>query len=84
MKLSYEYLYYEPPLTQGPLSDQLTYKVRVLRDATCDESLAAIGRQLGLDQAKVEQALGIKGSQVTLDCYRTTPQDYVSVRRGKE
>ena len=83
VRLSYEYLYYEPPITQI-LDSRLTYRIRAYRDAACDESLATVGRQLGLDQAKVEQALGVKGSKVTLACYRTTPRDYVSVRRGKE
>ena len=83
IKLSYEYLYYEPLLIQQPLNQQMIYKLRVVRDHACDESLGAIGRELGLNEPSVVHTIGNAGTDGPLACYRTTPSDYLSVHAGK-
>jgi CheY-like chemotaxis protein len=68
IKVSYDYLYYEPPF---PFDLHAIYKLRAFRDDSdsCDESLSDVTQELGL---KSDQST----SSTVIECWRTTPGDH--------
>ena len=90
IKLVYDFLPYQAPLSNSGLHYALVHKVNAVRDASCDESLFQM-RSL-MEQRR---AAGLAGSskwkyasespiadldhrQAKLRCYRTTSDDYES------
>jgi hypothetical protein len=88
IKLVYESLPYQPRLAEYGLDNSKVYKLRVVRDATCDESLL----QMTWPQ-KEDSHPGSKDADppsdpadknTLLPCYRTTADDYrIAVTRGR-
>jgi hypothetical protein len=87
IKLVYDFLPYETPLSNSGLKYSLVHKVNAIRDTTCDESLWQM-RSL-MDQKRRTQESNSKWKysiespiadldrrQARLRCYRTTSDDY--------
>ncbi len=87
IKLVYDYLPYQPPLSTYGLDYSLVHKVNAVRDATCDESLWQM--RSSLEQRRqsnvtptnwkyaVESPIAdLDHRQARLRCYRTTSDDY--------
>ena len=75
IKLVYVYLPYQRRLTEYGLNDTKVFKLRVIRDPSCDESLL----QMTWPEAEQAQnkAAGTNGDTGgKLPCYRTTADDY--------
>ena len=85
IKLVYEYLPYQSPLSDyGPNYPALD-RLRVTRDPSCDEKLARAVAAVDLPgwrrPDRVQQALKSSGRpESTLECYRTTADDYRRAR----
>ncbi|HEY7352042.1 MAG TPA: hypothetical protein VH596_04670 [Terriglobales bacterium] len=87
IKLVYDYLPYQPPLSDSGLSYSLLHKVIAVRDASCDENLWQM-RSLMRQRFRKEQANSrwkyatdspisdLDRRQARLRCYRTTSDDY--------
>ncbi len=87
IKLVYDYLPYQPPLSTYGLDYSLVHKVTAVRDATCDESLWEMRssleqrRQSGVTHSNWKYATecpisDLDRRQARLRCYRTTSDDY--------
>jgi hypothetical protein len=87
IKLVYDFLPYQPPLSSYGLDYSLVHRVQAIRDATCDESLWEM-RSL-LEQQRQSHAMNanwkyalaspisdLDRRQARLRCYRTTSDDY--------
>ena len=82
IKLVYEFLPYQRRLSDYDLKNTKVYKLTVVRDATCDETLAQMlrpqideshpGKQYTLDPA----VLGPNDPNAVLMCYRTSADDF--------
>jgi hypothetical protein len=82
IKLVYEFLPYQRRLSEYDLKNTKVYKLTVVRDATCDETLAQMlspqidesrpAKQYTLDPA----VLGPNDPNAVLMCYRTTADDF--------
>jgi hypothetical protein len=82
IKLVYEFLPYQKRLSDYDMKNTKVYKLTVVRDATCDETLAQMfrpqideshpGKQYTLDPA----VLGPNDPNAVLMCYRTTADDF--------
>lgn len=87
IKLVYDFLPYQPPLSALGLSYSLLHKVQAVRDTTCDESLWQM-RNLMEQRRRTEQSnstwkyaadspiADLDRRQARLRCYRTTSDDY--------
>jgi hypothetical protein len=87
IKLVYDYLPYQPPLSESGLSYSLLHKVNAVRDASCDENLWQM-RSLMKQRLRSEQPNSkwkyasdspisdLDRRQARLHCYRTTSDDY--------
>jgi hypothetical protein len=87
IKLVYDFLPYQSPLSDSGLDYSLVHKVIALRDTTCDESLWEM-RSLMKQQRRSEQPnsswkyaaespiADLDRRQARLRCYRTTSDDY--------
>jgi hypothetical protein len=87
IKLVYDYLPYQPPLSDSGLSYSLLHKVSAVRDAGCDENLWQM-RTLMKQRLRNEQPNSrwkyaanspisdLDRRQARLRCYRTTSDDY--------
>jgi hypothetical protein len=87
IKLVYDFLPYEPPLSDSGLNYSLVHKVQAVRDSTCDESLWQM-RSLMEKRRSAEQPnstwkyaekspIGdLDRRQARLRCYRTSADDY--------
>ena len=88
IKLVYDFLPYEPPLSDSGLNYSLLHKVQAVRDTSCDESSVADAKFDGTATASraAEFNLEVCGRksdclisiarQARLRCYRTTSDDY--------
>jgi hypothetical protein len=87
IKLVYDYLPYQPPLSTYGLDYSLVHKVNAVRDTTCDESLWQMRssleerRQSGEPRSNWKYAMecpisDLDRRQARLRCYRTTSDDY--------
>jgi hypothetical protein len=82
IKLVYEFLPYQRRLSDYDLKNTKVYKLTVVRDATCDETLAQMlhpqideshpGKQYTIDPA----VLGPNDPNSVLACYRTTADEF--------
>jgi hypothetical protein len=82
IKLVYEFLPYQRRLSDFDLKNTKVYKLTVVRDATCDETLAQMlrpqideshpGKQYTIDPA----VLGPNDPNSVLACYRTTADEF--------
>jgi hypothetical protein len=87
IKLVYDFLPYEPPLSDSGLNYSLVHKVQAVRDSACDESLWQM-RNLMEKRRRAEQPNStwkyaekspiedLDRRQARLRCYRTTSDDY--------
>jgi hypothetical protein len=87
IKLVYDYLPYQPPLSTYGLDYSLVHKVNAVRDSTCDESLWQMRssleqrRQSSVTPTNWKYAIespiaDLDHRQARLRCYRTTSDDY--------
>jgi hypothetical protein len=80
IKLVYVFLPYERRLSEYGF-DSKVRKLRVTRDATCDENMAQVARpipenrQAGSQPGDALESIGLDHDKV-LPCYRTTADDY--------
>ena len=90
IKLVYDFLPYQPPLSTYGLSYSLVHKVNAVRDTTCDESLwemrTALQQRIQSDRttprwkyAMDSPISDLDRRQARLRCYRTTSDDYEKV-----
>jgi hypothetical protein len=87
IKLVYDFLPYEPPLSEAGLNYSLVHKVQAVRDSSCDESLWQM-RSLMEKRRRAEQPNSnwkyaekspiedLDRRQARLRCYRTSADDY--------
>lgn len=76
IKLVYVFLPYQRRLTEYGLSDSRVFKLRVIRDPSCDESLLQMTwPEAEQSQNKAPEASNPDGNN-KLPCYRTTADDY--------
>lgn len=87
VKLVYDFLPYQPPLSESGLDYSLVHKVNAVRDTACDETLWEM-RSLMQQRRKnaqpnsswkyaAESPIGdLDRRQARLRCYRTTSDDY--------
>src|SRR5579884_1444428 len=87
IKLVYDFLPYQEPLSNSGLNYSLVHKVNAVRDTTCDESLWEM-RSLMQKKPQTEQPNArwkyaaespisdLDRRQARLRCYRTTSDDY--------
>jgi len=87
IKLVYDFLPYQPPLSSYGLNYSLVHRIHAVRDSTCDESLWEMRssleqrRRWEKTQANWKYALecpisDLDRRQARLRCYRTTSDDY--------
>jgi hypothetical protein len=92
IKLVYDFLPYQAPLSAYGLNYSLVHRVNAIRDTTCDESLwemrTAIEQRRRADRtvagwryAAETPVADLDRRQARLRCYRTTSDDYESVFR---
>jgi len=90
IKLVYEFLPYQRRLSEYDLKNTKVYKLTVVRDATCDETLSQMlrpqvdethpGKQYTIDP----ELLGPNDPNSILACYRTTADEFrKSVARAR-
>jgi len=87
IKLMYDFLPYQPPLSSYGLDYSLIHRVNAVRDTSCDESLwemrSSLQQRRQSDEMKAnwKYALAcpiadLDRRQARLRCYRTTSDDY--------
>jgi hypothetical protein len=86
IKLVYDFLPYQPPLSSSGLNYSLIHKVSAVRDFNCDENLWEMRSVLQQKRAQqiqsnwkyaVESPISdLDRRQARLRCYRTTSDDY--------
>ncbi len=87
IKLIYDFLPYQEPLSDSGLKYSLVHKVNAIRDTTCDESLwemrSLMQKKPHAEQSKVKWKYAAESPisdldrrQARLRCYRTTSDDY--------
>jgi len=92
IKLVYDFLPYQSPLSSSGLDYSLVHVVRAVRDTTCDESLwemRSLQRQGRHSEAKnmdwryaqYSPIADLDFRQARLRCYRTTSDDYEKTLR---
>jgi len=86
IKLVYDFLPYQPPLSSYGLNYSLVHVVQAVRDTSCDESLWEMRwrRQApagGWRYAADSPVADLDRRQARLRCYRTTSDDYERVLR---
>jgi hypothetical protein len=87
IKLVYDFLPYQPPLSSYGLNYSLVHRVHAVRDASCDETLWEMRwqRQAAADNWKYAAESPIADldrRQARLRCYRTTSDDYERTLRA--
>lgn len=84
VKLIYDFLPYQRPLSSSGLSYSLIHRVQAVRDTTCDETMREV-RQQKLDSGTSDSHLryapdspiaDLESRQARLRCYRVTSDDY--------
>ena len=86
IKLVYDYLPYQPPLSSYGLNYSLVHKVQALRDTSCDENLWEMRSQRQATARNWRYAaeipvVDLDRRQARLRCYRTTSSDYEKAMR---
>ena len=92
IKLVYDFLPYEPPLSDSGLNYSLVHKIQAVRDSSCDDSLGQMRNlmaQRGRAQkqnsswkyAEESPIADLDRRQARLRCYRTTSDDYEKAER---
>ena len=86
IKLVYDFLPYQPPLSSYGLNYSLVHKVHAVRDTSCDENLWEMRWQRQQRQSRATSAIwkyarecpiaDLDRRQARLRCYRTTSDDY--------
>lgn len=77
IKLVYESRPYQRRVSEYALSDSRVYKLRVTRDATCDETASqVVGNQRELQASAKHRGLRAIDGNTKLPCYRTTVDEY--------
>lgn|SRR5436190_12661059 len=87
IKLVYDFLPYQPPLSSYGMKYSLVHRVNAIRDASCDESLWEMRTALeqrrrtdrtipGWKYAAETPVSDLDRRQARLRCYRTTSDDY--------
>jgi hypothetical protein len=84
IKLVYDFLPYQTPLSSSGLNYSLLHHVQAVRDATCDETLwemrrlqrASGGEPPQLQYAPDSPIADLEHRQARLRCYRVTSDDY--------
>ena len=88
VKLVYDFLPYQDPLSSFGLSYSLVHRVQAVRDTTCDESLWQV-RQLQRSSSMATQfkyapdspVVDLEHRQAHLRCYRVASEDYEKASR---
>jgi hypothetical protein len=92
IKLVYDFLPYQSPLSDSGLNYSLLHKVNAIRDTSCDENLSQM-RQLMQQRRQADQPnsnwkyatespiADLDRRQARLRCYRTTSDDYEKAER---
>ena len=91
IKLVYDFLPYEPPLSDSGLNYSLVHKIQAVRDATCDDSLGQMRSLMAQRRAQKQNSSwkyarespisDLDHRQARLRCYRTTSDDYEKAER---
>lgn len=89
VKLIYDFLPYQNPLSSFGLSYSLVHRVHAIRDTTCDETLwqvRQLQRQSGSPTTQFKYAVDspiadLEHRQARLRCYRVTSDDYQNASR---
>jgi hypothetical protein len=86
IKLVYDYLPYQPPLSSYGLNYSLVHKVQAVRDISCDENLWEMRWQRQATSgnwryAKEIPVVDLDRRQARLRCYRTSSADYEKALR---
>ena len=86
IKLMYDYLPYQPPLSSYGLNYSLVHKVQAVRDTSCDENLWEMRWQRRATSGNWRYAteipvVDLDRRQARLRCYRTTSADYEKALR---
>jgi hypothetical protein len=81
IKLVYDYLPYQPPLSSYGLNYSLVHRVHAVRDASCDQTLWEMRWQRQATAGSWKYAADspmadLERRQARLRCYRTTSDDY--------
>jgi hypothetical protein len=76
IKLVYIFLPYQRGLTEDELNNSKTFRLRVTRDPSCDESLLSMTWPESEQTHGQTQPLTPESSKNKLPCYRTTADDY--------
>jgi hypothetical protein len=88
IKLVYDFLPYQPPLSSYGLNYSLVHRVHAVRDTSCDENLWEMRwqRQSGTTgrwkYAAESPVADLDRRQARLRCYRTTSDDYEKALRA--
>jgi len=89
VKLIYDFLPYQNPLSSFGLSYSLVHRVQAVRDETCDENLwevRELQRESGSEATQFKYApdspiADLNRRQARLRCYRVTSEDYEKASR---
>jgi hypothetical protein len=89
VKLIYDFLPYQNPLSSFGLSYSLVHRVQAIRDTTCDETLWQVRefqRKSGNPSTQFKYAVDapiadLERRQARLRCYRVTSDDYENASR---
>ncbi len=86
IKLVYDYLPYQSPLSSYGLNYSLVHKVQAVRDASCDENLWQMRWERQASSGSWRYAaeipvVDLDRRQARLRCYRTTSADYEKAMR---
>ncbi len=76
IKLVYIFLPYQRGLTEYELKNSRTFRLRVTRDPSCDESLLSMTWPESEQTHGQPQPVTSESSKNKLPCYRTTADDY--------
>jgi hypothetical protein len=83
VKLVYDFLPYQNPLSAFGLSYSLVHRVQAVRDATCDEALWEMRKELRKSDSGTAQfsyapdsPIDLERRQARLRCYRVTSDGY--------
>lgn len=82
LKLVYEFLPYQPRLSESDFDYSVVHEIRAVREPGCDQSLAQISTDqttrahVPLKYATDSPVLNTSRHRSVMPCYSTTPEDY--------
>jgi hypothetical protein len=82
VKLVYEFLPYQPRLSESDFDYSVVHEIRAVRDPACDQSLAQMSTDertrghVPLKYAADSPVLNTSRHRSIIPCYSTTPEDY--------